>query len=193
MNALAFKSAYSYEHWGSDDQHTRTMDQRTSPSYRYLPTKARAHHRHKLRSPKPLRDRQVQWINRYYPKACRLFWKTIYDRTKQAIGCNMTDQCRQEFEKWAKTDTYPTITDKNESGKYKMASVEWAWKAFQSAWFKREENLYPVFDRLEMLLSMGFRLSHQDGQWHLFNPEGEGIACGQTFRALCVNIVLEGL
>lgn len=60
------------------------------------------------------------------------------------------------------------------------------------AW-NRRVDLYPVFDILERLYREGYYTSEQDGQWWLWRKDGEGIACGRTFRGLCVNIVLAGL
>lgn len=89
----------------------------------------------------------------------------------------MTDQCRQEFEKWIA-----------------IKRTRWLfYDIWQAAWTAREETLFPVFDTLERLYDSGHYVKKQDGMWHLFNKDGEGIACGQTFRALCVNVVLEGL
>lgn len=52
---------------------------------------------------------------------------------------------------------------------------------------------YPVFDILERLYESGHYTKKQDGRWYLFDKGGDGIASGETFRGLCVNIVLAGL
>lgn len=52
---------------------------------------------------------------------------------------------------------------------------------------------YPVFDTLERLYDSGHYTKKQDGRWILFDKGGEGVASGETFRGLCVNIVLAGL
>lgn len=55
------------------------------------------------------------------------------------------------------------------------------------------EEVMPIFDVLSRLWAEGYRTCEQDGNWHLFRKDGEGIAIGKTFRDLCVNIVLAGL
>jgi len=55
------------------------------------------------------------------------------------------------------------------------------------------QEVLPIFDVLPRLWSDGYRTCEQDGNWHLFRKDGEGIATGKTFRDLCVNIVLAGL
>ena len=54
------------------------------------------------------------------------------------------------------------------------------------------EEMMPIFDILPRLLLAGHKLREQDGEWHLFRADGEGLAAGRTFRGLCVNIVLAG-
>lgn len=55
------------------------------------------------------------------------------------------------------------------------------------------DEVMPIFDVLPRLWSEGYRTCEQDGEWHLFRKDGEGIAIGKTFRDLCVNILLAGL
>ena len=55
------------------------------------------------------------------------------------------------------------------------------------------EHFFPVFDTLERLWKEGYETKEQDGRWWLFDKAGEGIASGNSFRGLCVNIVLAGL
>lgn len=54
-------------------------------------------------------------------------------------------------------------------------------------------NMYPIFDILPRLWESGHKTVYQDGKWHLFAKSGDGLVCGNTFRELCVNIVLSGL
>lgn len=53
-------------------------------------------------------------------------------------------------------------------------------------------DLFPVFDTLPRLWALGFKTVEQDGRWWLFAPDGDGVISGETFRDLCVNIVLGG-
>lgn len=55
------------------------------------------------------------------------------------------------------------------------------------------ESLFPVFDTLERLFRDGHYIKEQDGRWHLFAKDGEGVASGESVRKLCVNIVLAGI
>lgn len=54
-------------------------------------------------------------------------------------------------------------------------------------------EVYPIFDILPRLWSAGYTTCEQDGRWHLFRKDGEGVVSGVTFRDLCVNIVLCGI
>jgi hypothetical protein len=55
------------------------------------------------------------------------------------------------------------------------------------------EEVMPIFDVLPRLWAEGYKTREQEGEWHLFRKDGEGIAIGKTFRDLCVNILLAGL
>jgi hypothetical protein len=50
-----------------------------------------------------------------------------------------------------------------------------------------------VLDTIERLMDAGYYFGKQDGKRWLWNADGEGVAYGETFRELCVNIVLMGL
>jgi len=54
----------------------------------------------------------------------------------------------------------------------------------------RQQDRYPVFDILQELLHYGATIKEQDGRWHLFAKNGEGIISGTTLREMCVNLVL---
>lgn len=49
-----------------------------------------------------------------------------------------------------------------------------------------------MFDIWPRLLMQGFQMKEQDGKWWLFRNDGEGMVSGDSFRELCVNIVLAG-
>ena len=51
---------------------------------------------------------------------------------------------------------------------------------------------FAIFDILPRLWATGHKTVEQDGKWHLFRNDGEGLMVGATFRDLCVNIVLAG-
>lgn len=55
------------------------------------------------------------------------------------------------------------------------------------------DEMIPIFDVLQRLWSEGCTTREQDGEWHLFRQDGEGMAVGKTFRDLCVNILLAGI
>jgi len=55
---------------------------------------------------------------------------------------------------------------------------------------KRKPDLYPVFGILESLLHYGATIKEQDGRWHLFAKNGEGIISGTTIREMCVNLLM---
>ena len=55
---------------------------------------------------------------------------------------------------------------------------------------RKATDLYPVFDILQELLHRGATIKEQDGRWHLFAKNGEGIISGRTFREMCVNLLL---
>jgi len=54
-------------------------------------------------------------------------------------------------------------------------------------------NVFPIFDILERLYNGGFTTRKQGDRWWLFTPDGEDVISGETFRELCVNIVMSGL
>ena len=55
-----------------------------------------------------------------------------------------------------------------------------------------DPDLFPVFDSLPRLWESGHVTKEQDGKWWLFRGDGEGLISGETFRDLCINIVLGG-
>jgi hypothetical protein len=54
-------------------------------------------------------------------------------------------------------------------------------------------DLFRVFDTIGRLLQSGWYVKDQDGKLWLFDPHGEGVACGETFRDLCLCIIFTGL
>jgi hypothetical protein len=56
-----------------------------------------------------------------------------------------------------------------------------------------KETFYPIFDILPRLWKEGYKTIEQDGRWWLFDKGGEGVISGETFKDLCVNIILAGL
>jgi hypothetical protein len=60
---------------------------------------------------------------------------------------------------------------------------------------EKQKDMYPVFDTLDRLYREGYainKLSSED-TFYLVDSSGEIAMTGNTFRDLCVNIVLEGL
>ena len=55
------------------------------------------------------------------------------------------------------------------------------------------DEVLPILGVLPRLWATGHKTVEQDGLWHLFDKDGEGIATGTTFRGLCVNILLMGI
>ena len=55
---------------------------------------------------------------------------------------------------------------------------------------RKAQNLFPVFNILQELLHYGATIKEQDGRWHLFAKNGEGIVSGTTLREMCANLVL---
>ena len=54
-------------------------------------------------------------------------------------------------------------------------------------------NGYAIFDILERLYESGHSTLKSGGVWWLLDKDSEGVISGETFRGLCVNIVLAGL
>jgi len=54
-------------------------------------------------------------------------------------------------------------------------------------------EMYPVFDRLDSLLSDGYTIAKRDTGWCLYGPQNVLACHGLSFRGLCANIVLAGL
>jgi len=42
---------------------------------------------------------------------------------------------------------------------------------------------------LEARLSEGCKIEYQDGRWHIFEADGEGVCSGETIRELLINLV----
>jgi hypothetical protein len=55
------------------------------------------------------------------------------------------------------------------------------------------DDVLPVLDRLPQLWAEGFKTRPSAGRWVLVAPDGVAVCSGDSFRALCVNIVLAGL
>jgi hypothetical protein len=53
--------------------------------------------------------------------------------------------------------------------------------------------VFPVFDRLDYLLSNGHTITKEKDYWRLKDKTGESVMTGHTYRDLCLNIVLAGL
>lgn len=106
------------------------------------------------------------------------------------------DMLRDQFEKWISGPPFEkSVVRLSESsawpGMYRSYAVDLAWQAWKGSMECCDP--YPVFDILERLYAKGYYHSQQDGQWWLWAKGGDGICSGQTFRDLCVNIVLMGL
>lgn len=56
----------------------------------------------------------------------------------------------------------------------------------------QQDAIYPVFDRLEEILTDGGYIKKQGGMWWLFDADGNGLAAGDSIRGMCVNLVLGG-
>lgn len=48
----------------------------------------------------------------------------------------------------------------------------------------------PIFDVLPRLWAAGYTTKEHDGEWHLFDNQGEGVLAAPSFRLLCLNILL---
>ena len=55
------------------------------------------------------------------------------------------------------------------------------------------DRVFPVFDRLDFLLSNGHTITKEKEYWRLRNKHGKLILTGTTYRDLCINIALAGL
>lgn len=55
------------------------------------------------------------------------------------------------------------------------------------------EEMLSILDFLPRLWKEGHKTVEQDGRWWLFDSNGESIISGDTFRQLCVNILLTSL
>lgn len=51
-------------------------------------------------------------------------------------------------------------------------------------------TMFPIFELIPQLLISGYRFALQDSRWWLFDGEGEGVTSGESFRKLCVNILM---
>lgn len=56
-----------------------------------------------------------------------------------------------------------------------------------------EDDLLPILDVLPRLWDAGFKTWKTAGRWVLVSKDGVPVCSGETFRALCVNVVLAGL
>jgi len=50
------------------------------------------------------------------------------------------------------------------------------------------DGLDPL-ELLEARLSEGCKIEHQDGKWHIFEADGEGVCSGETIRELLINLI----
>ncbi len=59
----------------------------------------------------------------------------------------------------------------------------------------KQIDMWPVFDVLDRLYRDGYRIIQTDpsGRFYLANSDGVVEISGETFRKLCVNIVMAGL
>lgn len=53
----------------------------------------------------------------------------------------------------------------------------------------KTSNLIPALDLLQARLERGEYLAKQDGEWHLFEPGGEGVASGKNLREILINLI----
>jgi hypothetical protein len=51
------------------------------------------------------------------------------------------------------------------------------------------ENAVPSIDLLQARFERGQKLAMQDGKWHLFDKEGEGVTSGKTLRDILLNLI----
>jgi hypothetical protein len=55
---------------------------------------------------------------------------------------------------------------------------------------KYKELEYPVLDGiLTEFIVQGAKIKKQDGQWHLFAKDGEGLAEGETISKMLMNLI----
>lgn len=103
---------------------------------------------------------------------------------------------REQFEKWVSSPPFEKSVVRFPEwsawpGMYQDLNVDLAWQAWKESLSRCAQ--YPVFDILERLYASGYYHSQQDGRWWLWEKGGNGVCSGETFRDLCVNIVLMGL
>ena len=46
-----------------------------------------------------------------------------------------------------------------------------------------------AFEIIPRLLDIGYKIRKQDGEWWIFEDDGEGIVGGSTFREMCEKLV----
>lgn len=51
------------------------------------------------------------------------------------------------------------------------------------------KEILPSLDLLQTRLERGEYLEHQDGRWHLFDKDGEGVASGASLRGLLIELI----
>lgn len=54
---------------------------------------------------------------------------------------------------------------------------------------KTSRNLIPSLDLLQARLERGEYLAKQDGEWHLFEADGEGVTSGGSLREILINLI----
>jgi hypothetical protein len=55
------------------------------------------------------------------------------------------------------------------------------------------DDVLPILDVLPRLWDAGFKTRKTAGRWVLLSRDGVQVCAGDTFRALCVNVLLAGL
>jgi hypothetical protein len=51
------------------------------------------------------------------------------------------------------------------------------------------KEIVPSLDLLQIRLERGEYMVTQDGEWHLFDVEGEGVVSGKNLRELLINLI----
>ena len=54
---------------------------------------------------------------------------------------------------------------------------------------KKQNDLYPCFDRIQELIDQGATIEKQDNKYIIFDYEGEELFSGDTIRDLMVNMI----
>ena len=108
----------------------------------------------------------------------------------------MANDGRVEFERVISRPPYMCSVrrmDDTVGAEYIATDVQLAWEMFQVGRSQVEREIYPVFDRLDSLLSAGYTIANRDIGWCLYGPQNILACHGLSFRGLCVNIGVAGL